>query len=91
VAVYTHDSDTPVSWDTRLKEFRGYASEPYFNYHFVSYEGTCARSRFFTNKEPVVQNLLTMKSWQTGKPTSTATFFTGFSPSAFFRGKNPVC
>ena len=59
---------------------------------YVSYDGTCARFRFF-NKEPVVQNLLTMRSWQrnTGKPNSFATFFTNFPPYAPFHGKNPVC
>ena len=59
---------------------------------YVSYDGTCARSRFFNNKEPVVQNLLTKKGWwrNTGKPTATAAFFTDFPPYALFRGKNPV-
>jgi len=49
---------------------------------YVSYDGTCARSRFFSNKEPVVQNLLTMNSWRrnTGKPTSIATLFIDFPP-----------
>jgi len=30
VAVYTYDYDTPVSY-TRVKDFRGYASEPHSN------------------------------------------------------------
>jgi len=30
VAVCTDKSDTPVSWDTRVKDFRGYASETHF-------------------------------------------------------------
>jgi hypothetical protein len=58
---------------------------------YVSYEGTCARSRFFNNKEPVVQNWLTMKSWRrnTGKPSSTATFLRAFHPMHFFTVKTP--
>lgn len=52
----------------------------------ISYERTRARSHFIDNKEPVVQNLLSM-SWQrdTGKQTSFATFCTGFPPYAFFK------
>jgi hypothetical protein len=31
VTVYTDDYVTPVCWDTRVKDFRGYASEPHSN------------------------------------------------------------
>ena len=31
VAVYTDGSETPVSWDTRVTNFRGYAFELHFN------------------------------------------------------------
>jgi hypothetical protein len=34
VAVYTDDYDTPVSWGTRVKDFRGYVSEPHSNIIF---------------------------------------------------------
>jgi hypothetical protein len=85
VAVYTDDSDTTVSWDTpvdMLLNRTPLSSD-------ISYERTRAGSHFIDNKEPVVQNLLSM-SWQrtSGKQTSIATFCTDFPPYTFF---NALC
>lgn len=82
MAVYTDDSDTPVSWDTPVVMLLNRTPLSFD----ISYERTRARSHLIDNKEPVVQNLLSM-SWQrtSGKQTSIGTFCTGFPPYAFFK------